>query len=250
MEEFVAVLTNDSAITWISWNQFEEVLANIIYPNINNYKFIYPKIQDVEEIRFGAVHSKTGECSKYQKYFNINSDILGDCFLFRLEGETPRGFDMYYVNLLDTIFNPTSLLNIKKQGYVLLSPISREFRILPDDISLEDYKKYYLKTPIELQLKRLSQRLRFQTSLWIDKEKQQKALNGSDNYNIYASDLVSHQSLKFTKIYGPAILSLRSLDKDLISKNTYFDIESLGILCVKLKNLERFPQSENPEFIR
>lgn len=179
------------------------------------------------------VNRREGEINPWSHA--IGRNIADLTYMYKLSGDTPVGFNKEELRKVAKALQ-ISKSPIEGGGTLLLSPINEETLVLPGKISLEEGKSYYLNKPIGLQLKKLSQQVGTQITLWVDEK--QKTIEGND-YNHNASQLLTNETMIPTKISGTAILSERRLKGDLLDEHKAFSREILQNLIVAIEIIDK-----------
>lgn len=232
-KKYFLITSPEYGVVKVEWERFEEVVKGLGQGQID---YLVSENKELN-IQLGGLSIKGKEAFSNPYSQRVGMISYGTVLIFKLVDRNPYPLDEHESETLITALDPDRLLNIATDGYLLLSPVDRNYLVLPSR-DIQDYLDFYFKNPLPLELKDLSKDLGFQITLWINNSKIK------EDYKVYnwnASNLLSHQMNKPVKLRGTAILSTRNMTSDLIA--TYGDIPLafLRNLARKLDMLQDFP---------
>lgn len=227
--------------------------------DVNMYNRIYTKYQDNmdfflldEELNIGV----EGLCgfrfvdeqdalqdNPYRSTLNIK--VGGNYLLFKSTGNKPElmtkeeAEDIKYWLELDTKFK------LKESNYLLttVGGTKDKFKILPaeEPFTFEDYSKYYLEEPQQLELLKLSKKVGTQVTMWVSK-KDQPYKDGKD-YNNWASKVVSNELDENIRVYYETILTKRVMKKGIIEEFIPLTESEIKNIIMVIKSYEEYTLS-------
>ena len=232
-EGYVVVTDNLIGTKLIDWDSFSGVVNEfrgresellVLGEGLTLGALVYPRLE--------------GEDKEVNQYVQrLGKTVTGIAIVFGLDGNNPVPLSHTVATKVELKANPSKLLNRREDGYLLLSPINKEFLVLPE-APLDDYLEYYMKgNAIPIQLKRFSETIGTQVTLWADKSKEERS---SSLYNVNATNLISHQLLSPVLVLGTAILSTRYMHLNLVANYGTFPLTVLEKLSWELTFLEDF----------
>lgn len=211
----------------------QEIYNQIVQMCGNEYKHYVVKPLKYIDYELGAMvygEEKVGNKNPYGKLLQL--DTNGAILLFKLENnKIVLLTDLEAKMLLDRLLVASVRL---ADSFILLTPSEMDILTLPvnKDLSLDDYKSYYLDEPIPLELINFSQKIGSQVTMWVNKDDTKL-----DKYNKKASLLISEQLDKSIKVYGEVILTKRNSLQKILTTYTTFSSDELSDIIFNLNYL-------------